>query len=582
LALAACSLTLAPPAHATPVFAVAPVTATADGYFVLASTPGAVLERSVKVTNVGDSAGRVRLYAVDATTGRTTGAVYLGPDRPRQDVGAWIALQQVGLRLAPRESKTIAFTVRVPQQARGGQHLGGIVADNVSLTKEKPTKKGDGSFKINLHHLTITAVQVDLPGKPVNSIAIGGLRADGRPGYQSVLVALASRGNQMIKPTLAIQVKDDSGKKVLAKTTKLDTFLPNTRIDYPVAVLGRGLAAGSYEGTVVLRLGGKVLDRFSGSFDVTDKQVAQVFGNKQGAAAPGANLPWRTILAGLLAALLAGAAALGIRSIRRRRAAAVERARVEQEAAASRLRDLENRESGVAERERADTVRAQLLDERNGDLDSREQASTARAAEVERSERVVAELQAEATARGEDIERRQAGLAEREQAAAVRAKEIEHSHKRLVERAAEDATRRQELQDGERRLRASEEEANARHEQRGIDDAARRQALLDAEQRLREREDEANARHEQRGIDDAARRQALLDAEQRLREREDEANARHREREVQEAASRQALLEGEQRLREREDAHSRLQQSTASTRRGGNTFASRLKRRIGA
>jgi hypothetical protein len=247
-------------------------------------------------------------------------------------------------------------------------------------------------------------VQVDLPGKPANSMAIEGLRADGRPGYQNVLVDMASRGNQMIKPTLDIEVKDDSGKRVLAKTTKLDTILPSTRIDYPVAVLGRGLAAGTYKGTVVLRLGGKILSRFSGSFNVTDKQVAQVFGNDATPSAPGGRLPWKTILAGALAALLAAAAALAIRSVRRRRAAAVELARLDLEAAESRLRDLEDRESGVAERERIDTVRRQLLEERGRDLDDIEQATADRACEVERTERVLGEREAEATARGQHIE----------------------------------------------------------------------------------------------------------------------------------------------------------------------------------
>jgi hypothetical protein len=542
------------------VFAIAPMAVTANGYFVLASTPGAVLKRRVKVTNVGDSAGNVRLYAVDATTGRTTGAVYLGADRPRLDVGAWIDLKQAGVRLAPRQSKTIAFTVRVPKQVRGGQHLGGIVADNVSFTKGKSkTKNTDGSFKIDLHHLTITAVQVNLPARPANSMAIEGLRADGRPGYQNVLVDMASRGNQMIKPTLDIEVKDDGGKRVLRRITRLDSFLPATRIDYPVAVLGRGLAAGTYKGTVVLRLGGKILDRFSGSFEVTDKQVAQVFGEKDGPTAPGARLPWKTILAGALAALLAAAAALGIRSIRRRRAAAVELARLDLEVAASRLRDLEDRESGVAERERIDTVRRQLLEEKARDLDDLEQASTHRTGELEGRESNVAERERVDSERKQAFDERDRDLHELEQASTHRAREVERTELVLVGREVEETARCQELE--QRQIRVAEREQAA---------ALRVQELERNQLRLVERE-----------AQEAACRQELHDGERRLREREEEASARRVQSGIEEATSRQALVDRELRLREREEAH-RLHVSMTRKRRSSATLADRLRRRIGA
>src|SRR3954466_819228 len=78
-ALAVC---LSPPAaHAEPVFAIKPATATATNYFVLPLVPGSFVTRKVKVSNVGDTAGVVRLFGVDATTGQTTGAVYLGSER---------------------------------------------------------------------------------------------------------------------------------------------------------------------------------------------------------------------------------------------------------------------------------------------------------------------------------------------------------------------------------------------------------------------------------------------------------------------------------------------------------------------
>src|SRR5213080_1886070 len=84
-------------AHASsggPLFALQPVyydpsNALTKSYFIFDSKPGAVVKSSVRVTNVGTEKGNVSLYPVDATTGQTSGAVYLNRDDPRKDVGAW-------------------------------------------------------------------------------------------------------------------------------------------------------------------------------------------------------------------------------------------------------------------------------------------------------------------------------------------------------------------------------------------------------------------------------------------------------------------------------------------------------------
>jgi hypothetical protein len=138
-------------------------------------------------------------------------------------------------------------------------------------------------------------------------MGITGIHAGGKPGYQSVFVGMGNPGNRMIKPALSVGVTDASGRRVLTRTTKLDTFLPNTHIDYPVIVQRHALPAGTYQGTVVLRLGGRVLDRFTGKFTVSDKQVKRIFGGKGTPGGAGAKAPWKLIALGvaLLLALVA-------------------------------------------------------------------------------------------------------------------------------------------------------------------------------------------------------------------------------------------------------------------------------------
>src|SRR6266705_1828981 len=103
-----------------------------QSYFIFDSKPGIVVKSRVRVTNTGTATGSVSLYPVDATTGQTSGAVYLNQDDPRKDVGAWTTLGAQQLTLAAGQSQIVSFQVTIPSTVRPGQHLGGIVAENLA------------------------------------------------------------------------------------------------------------------------------------------------------------------------------------------------------------------------------------------------------------------------------------------------------------------------------------------------------------------------------------------------------------------------------------------------------------------
>src|SRR4051794_4806898 len=110
------ALVLAPLAAAAPkapVFGLRAVGNQKLGYFVYSLPPGSVQRGGVIVSNSGTATGAVKLFAADATTGRTTGTVYL-TDRKATRVGAWISLSATSLTLKPGEHRTVRFTVRAP------------------------------------------------------------------------------------------------------------------------------------------------------------------------------------------------------------------------------------------------------------------------------------------------------------------------------------------------------------------------------------------------------------------------------------------------------------------------------------
>lgn len=253
-------------------------------YFIFDSKPGIVLKSRVRVTNVGTAKGSVSLYPVDATTGQTSGAVYLNQTDPRKDVGAWLTLGAQQLTLNAGQSQIVPFQVTIPATVRSGQHLGGIVAENLTPAGTTPTpnaNKNTGSIQINVKNLTIVAVQVNLPGTPVEKMSASGIQAGGENGYQRLLVGLSNTGTVMLKPSGTLQVVSAQGQQVENFTLNLDTFLPQTSIDYPLAITGAALGAGDYRATLNLTYGNGQTLHYTTKFTITQQQVTQVFGSHQ-------------------------------------------------------------------------------------------------------------------------------------------------------------------------------------------------------------------------------------------------------------------------------------------------------------
>jgi hypothetical protein len=257
-------------------------------YFVFDSAPGATVESQVRVVNSGTAAGTVRLYAVDAATGQTSGTVFLDDAAPRQDAGAWIRLDLSELTLQPGENAVVPFRVAIPADARAGQHVGGIVAQDTVLQEGETQQAGpkNAGFRVDVQNLTILAVQLNLPGPAVDRVEVTGIATGGSRGYQQLLVGLQNSGTQMVKPSGTLVVTDARGQEVQRLALKLDTFLPQTAIQYPVAVQKQALGAGQYHARVELAYGASGTTTHDQDFTITDGQVAQVFQSTGPLAAP--------------------------------------------------------------------------------------------------------------------------------------------------------------------------------------------------------------------------------------------------------------------------------------------------------
>jgi Protein of unknown function C-terminal (DUF3324)/Bacterial protein of unknown function (DUF916) len=273
---------------AGPTFALKPATKAKLGYFVLAGQPGATLRGKVEVINVGSKAGKTSLYAVDATTGQTSGAVYRSKGEPRPGVGGWIKLGKSSLELGPGQSQVVPFSVQVPSEAAAGQHLGAIVAQRstqVAAGQTAPGGKKKSGFKVKIQALSVLAVQVNVPGPERPRMTLSGIKPGDQPGHQSLLLGIGNTGNVLVKGTGSLRVVDHSGRQVQSQSFNLDTFVPETQIDFPVYIRGKALAPGRYRGTVSINYRGRSLTR-TFPFTITAAEVAQTFGSQTAQTAP--------------------------------------------------------------------------------------------------------------------------------------------------------------------------------------------------------------------------------------------------------------------------------------------------------
>jgi hypothetical protein len=277
------ALGLAPAAFADGAsFGLRPVTSTVGvpasrSYFVLNGQPGQTIKQQVRVFNAGTAAGTVLLYPVDATTGQTSGTVFLSGTSPKRGVGAWISLSARRLTLAPGANRIVSFVVRVPRTARPGQWVGGITAENLAIQKSTGRAGQNSALQINIRSLAIDAVQVNVPGAMSSRMQIGDVKAGGVNSYQQVLIGLRNTGTMMLKPKLSVSVYSRNGRRLHTNSAQLDTFLPSTAIAYPVLVRGKALGPGTYQARLTISYGQGRVVRAVRQFTVTAAQIAQAF-----------------------------------------------------------------------------------------------------------------------------------------------------------------------------------------------------------------------------------------------------------------------------------------------------------------
>lgn len=213
----------------------------AASYFTLKAKPGEVLHEATVVSNSSDEPIEVHVDGVDGLTGKTSGVVYSNRDDRHLETSRWLRPESRRLVIAPRTTEKFRFRLKVPDDARSGDHLAGLAFQDV----HEPTSKSRLAVRQVLR--VVIGVQITVgEGSPAQA-ELGKLKIEALPGTQvpSVVLQLRNKGETLCKPKARVVLTGPGGEPKTAEQ-QLDTVLPGDEIDFPLPFKG-ALDAGDYK-----------------------------------------------------------------------------------------------------------------------------------------------------------------------------------------------------------------------------------------------------------------------------------------------------------------------------------------------
>ncbi|RSS66108.1 DUF916 domain-containing protein [Streptomyces sp. WAC06614] len=210
-------------------------------YFFHQGAAGTTVSDSVTLLNSSDRELTFQVFATDAVNTVAGGAFALLPVETKPTgVGTWVHLPPEAARVVtvpPKGRKDLPFTVKVPEDAVPGDHVGGIVA----LNTEVEGVQQEGKVTVGVKRSVGARLYFRVPGPLTPGLGVEDVRvrrsAPAVPwvgdASATVSYALVNRGNVVIEPKVAFAAEGLFGRKLLdrpARELKL-VLLPGQRIE---------------------------------------------------------------------------------------------------------------------------------------------------------------------------------------------------------------------------------------------------------------------------------------------------------------------------------------------------------------
>ncbi len=271
---------------------------TPQTYFELKLKPGESFNGQILVSNASQDFVRLKVDSVDGLTGQTSGTVYANRTDPREETSRWIRPKKKALRLDGNSSRTLRFRLRVPDDARPGDHVGAVALQRIL----NPKKEGNFAVRQVLRVAVAIQIRVEGPAEPKLELGALSLKALGGTQIPSVGIQLRNTGQLLCRPSLTVSLAQ--GDTELGSVSKqLDTILAGDTIDFPLP-WPKPLDAGTYQATAATTGCG------APAKVTADVKLADTLRGTTGAPGPDVSmldddegLPWWALVLAIIAAL---------------------------------------------------------------------------------------------------------------------------------------------------------------------------------------------------------------------------------------------------------------------------------------
>lgn len=220
-------------------------------YFDLRMAPGQEQKITLTVSNTANEELDLKIEPNTAITNQN-GVIDYSQAKAKKDSSleypfSKIVKGETSFKLAPNETREIAYTIKMPTNKAEGTILGGFYISKVNKAKEEEASKNVQIKNYYSYVIGVKLTEEDTPVKPV--LKLNKVKPD-LQNYHTVVTA----NLQNIKPTMVADLKVETAvtkkgsSEVLHRTTKESmSMAPNSNFDFPTSWDNKPLEPGKYE-----------------------------------------------------------------------------------------------------------------------------------------------------------------------------------------------------------------------------------------------------------------------------------------------------------------------------------------------
>lgn len=207
--------------------------------FVLEAEPGDTVSDVLVVENLGEVNLVLGVYASDAFNTESGGIDLLTGDDEPTGLGSWVEVDEPSVTVPAGASVEVPFSIRVPDDASPGDHVGGIVT---SLRITEPDQTGT---RVTVERRLGTRIYLRVDGELDAELTFTALSSTYRgtanpfaPGAMDVTYRVENTGNVRLRATRTALVEPSIGPSTSAEAADMAELLPGNSYELTQRVDG--------------------------------------------------------------------------------------------------------------------------------------------------------------------------------------------------------------------------------------------------------------------------------------------------------------------------------------------------------